>query len=143
MSEPSLVYPMSAMVLLTMFVLVRMFRARVGAVKAGQIDANFYRLFQGATEPAATQKVSRNFSNLFEAPTLFYVVCLAAMVTGVTGLVMVALAWAYVATRIAHTAIHLGPNKLRWRIRAYFLSWATLAAMWVTLVIGIAGRASS
>lgn len=143
MSEISLVYPMAAMVLLTLFVLVKMFRARVGAVKAGQIDANYYRLFQGATEPAAAQKVSRNFSNLFEAPTLFHVVCLAAMVTGITGLVMVVLAWVYVATRIAHTAIHLGPNKLRWRIRAYFLSWFTLAAMWATLVIEVATRASS
>ncbi len=139
MSVLSLVYPMAAMVLLTMFVLVRMFRARVGAVKAGQIDANFYRLFQGATEPANAQKVSRNFSNLFEAPTLFYVVCLAAMITGVTGVLMVTLAWAYVAMRVVHTAIHLGPNKLRWRIRAYFASWLLLAALWVTLLVGLAG----
>ena len=137
MSVLSLVYPMAAMVLLTMFVLVRMFRARVGAVKAGQIDANFYRLFQGATEPANAQKVSRNFSNLFEAPTLFYVVCLAAMITGVTGVLMVTLAWAYVAMRVVHTAIHLGPNKLRWRIRAYFASWLLLAALWVTLLVGL------
>ena len=138
MSVLSLVYPMAAMVLLTMFVLVRMFRARVGAVKAGQIDANFYRLFQGATEPANAQKVSRNFSNLFEAPTLFYVVCLAAMITGVTGVLMVTFAWLYVAMRVVHTAIHLGPNKLRWRIRAYFASWLLLAALWVTLLVGLA-----
>lgn len=136
----SLIYPMAAMVLLTMFVLVTMFRARVGAVRAGKIDVSFYRLFQGATEPETTQKVSRNFSNLFEAPTLFYVVCLAAMVTGITGAVMVALAWAYVALRIVHTAIHLGPNRLRWRMRAYFASWIALAAMWVTLVAGITSR---
>src|SRR5678816_3871227 len=115
----SLVYPMSAMVLLTMFVLVRLFRTRVGAVKAGQIDVHFYRVFQGATEPDSTRKVSRHFSNLFEAPTLFYVVCLAAMITAVTGVVMVTLAWVYVAARLAHAAIHLGPNKIRWRLRAY------------------------
>jgi hypothetical protein len=138
MAELSLVYPMAAMVGLTVFVLVRMFRARVGAVRAGHIDAAYYRLFQGAVEPEAPQKVSRNFVNLFEAPTLFYVVCLAAMVTGVTGPVMVALAWAYVAARIVHTAIHLGPNRLRWRIRAYFASWLMLVAMWVTLILGMA-----
>ena len=91
-------------------------------------------MFQGATEPESTQKVSRHFANLFEAPTLFYVVCLAAMVTGVTGAVMVALAWAYVAARIVHAAIHLGPNRLRWRMRAYFVSWLMLAALWVTLL---------
>ena len=43
MPVSGLVYPMSAMVLLTMFVLVRLFRARVGAVKAGQIDASDFQ----------------------------------------------------------------------------------------------------
>lgn len=130
----SLVYPMFAMVLLTGFVLVRLFRSRVSAVQAGQVTASYFRLYQGAVEPETTVKNSRHFSNLFEAPTLFYAVCLAAMVTHVTGLLMVVLAWLYVVTRIVHAAIHLGPNRLRYRVRAYFVSWLILLAMWITLV---------
>lgn len=133
----ALVYPMFAMVVLTAFVLVRLFRSRVGAVKAGQVTASYFRLYQGAVEPETTAKNSRHFSNLFEAPTLFYTVCIAAMVTQQTGTVMIVLAWAYVAARIAHAAIHLGPNRLRHRVRAYFASWLVLGAMWIELVVGV------
>ena len=134
----ALVYPMFAMVLLTAFVLVRLFRSRVGAVKAGQVTASYFRLYQGAVEPETTAKNSRHFSNLFEAPTLFYAVCIAAMVTKQTGTLMIVLAWVYVAARIAHAAIHLGPNRLRHRVRAYFVSWLVLGAMWINLVAAVA-----
>jgi hypothetical protein len=128
---------MAAMAFLTMVVLVKLFRARVGAVRGGHIDVNFYRLFRGATEPEHAQKLSRHFVNLFEAPTLFYTACLAAMIAGVTSTGMVVLAWAYVAARITHAVVHLGANRLRHRIRAYFTSWLILAAMWVYLAVAV------
>jgi hypothetical protein len=131
---------MAAMALLTAFVLVRLFRSRVAAVRAGQVDAGYFRLYQGEEEPETTRKVSRHFSNLFEAPTLFYAACLAGMVAGIAGPVFLALAWGYVAARAFHAVIHLGGNRLRKRIAAYFVSWIFLAAMWVTLVIAVARR---
>lgn len=140
MSVSSLVYPMAAMFLLTGVILVRLFRSRVGAVRAGQIDATYFRLYQGSDEPETTRKVSRHFTNLFEAPTLFYVACLAGMILGVSGPVFLGLAWGYVAARALHAVIHLGGNRLRKRILAYFASWLLLAAMWVTLVIAVARR---
>lgn len=140
MSVSSLVYPMAAMVLLTAVVLVRLFRSRVAAVRGGQLDATYFRLYQGSDEPESTRKLSRHFTNLFEAPTLFYAACLAGMVVGVAGPLFLALAWAYVATRTAHAFVHLGGNRLRKRILAYFASWLCLVAMWVTLVIIVARR---
>jgi hypothetical protein len=140
MSPLSLVYPMAAMVLLTMFVLVRLFRARVGAVRGGRVDASYYRLYQGAGEPEEAQKLSRHFINLFESPTLFYVACLAAMIAGVTGWAMVALAWAYVMARILHAVIHLGGNRVRKRLTIYFAGWLILAVMWITLAVTVALR---
>lgn len=140
MTASSLVYPMAAMVLLTMVVLVRLFRSRVAAVRAGQIDATYFRLYQGVDEPELTRKFSRHFTNLFEAPTLFYVGCLAGMVAGVTGPLLLVLAWGYVAARSVHAVVHLGGNRLRRRILAYFVSWLFLAAMWLTLVIAVATR---
>ena len=49
---------------------------------------------------------------------------------------MQALAWMYVAARVMHAYIHLGGNRLRWRIRFYFLSWIVLLTMWICLVVG-------
>ncbi len=141
MSVLSLIYPMAAMVLLTMVVLVRLFRSRVAAVRAGQIDATYFRLHQGAEEPETARKVSRHFVNLFEAPTLFYAGCLAAMVAGVGDIVIVTLAWGYVAARALHAVVHLGGNRLRKRIAIYFTSWLFLAALWLWLVVSVARQA--
>jgi hypothetical protein len=131
---------MAAMALLTVIVLVTLFRSRVAAVRNGQIEANYFRLYQGAEEPETTRKVSRHFTNLFEAPTLFYAACLAGMVAGVAGPVLLTLAWGYVTARAIHAVVHLGGNRLRKRILAYFASWLFLVAMWVTLVIAVARR---
>ena len=138
MRDYRLVFPMFAMVLLTATVLVRLFRSRVRAVREGQLPASYFRIYQGGIEPDYAIKTSRHFVNLFEAPTLFYVACVAAMVTRAGGAVMLALAWCYIATRLAHAYIHLGPNRLRQRIRAYFSSWLVLIAMWVWLVFSVA-----
>jgi hypothetical protein len=142
MNPSSLIYPMFAMVLLTATVLVIMFRSRVRAVREALVTAAYFRLYQGETEPESIVKPSRHFKNLFEAPTLFYVGCLAAMVTGQTGGLVVLLAWGYVAARILHAWVHLGGNRLRHRMRVYFLSWLVLLGLWIAVVAGVAMRAA-
>ena len=134
MANAQLEYPMFALVVLTACVLVITFRRRVAAVRSEQVPARYYRVYQGAVEPAPALQASRHFTNLFEAPTLFYVVCVAAIATQQVTLTLVVLAWAYVAARVVHAWIHVGANRLASRIRAYFASWLILAAMWVVLV---------
>ncbi len=133
-----MIYPMFAMVVLTAVVLATLFRSRVGAVRQGLVSTTYFRVYQGEVEPESSAKPARHFANLFEAPVLFYVVCLAAMITQFTGVAMQALAWLYVAARIAHAYVHLGGNRLKNRIRVYFFSWFVLLTMWVYLVAGVA-----
>ncbi len=140
MSELSLVYPMLALVLLTFGVLIVLFRSRVRMVREGLAPVSYFRVFQGSPEPEFAAKPARHFANLFEAPTLFYAGCLAAMVTGVTGTVVGVLAWGYVAMRYLHAYIHLGGNRVRYRLRAYFASWVFLIAIWITVAVGVAAR---
>jgi hypothetical protein len=132
-----LIYPMFAMVLLTAVVLVILFRSRVAAVRKGLVSAVYFRIYQGEIEPESTAKPARHFANLFEAPVLFYVVCLAAMITNCTTIAMQVLSWIYVFTRVVHACVHLGANRLRKRIRAYFFSWLVLLAMWIYLMVGV------
>ena len=134
----TLVYPMAAMVLLTFIVLIRMFRSRVRAVKAGDADAGYYKTYQEGKEPRETAALSRHLVNLFESPTLFYAACIAGMVTGQNAALLIVLAWVYVAMRIVHAYIHTGNNSLPPRIKVYFSSWLVLLAMWGTLVTGVA-----
>ncbi len=137
MNAKLLVYPMAAMVALTASVLVRLFRARVRAVTTGAVDAAYFRTYQNGVEPAASAKLARHFSNLFEVPVLFYVGCLAAMVLDQVNLVLLVLAWLYVVARAIHTWVHTGSNRLRQRINAYFASWLALLALWITLVVRV------
>ena len=139
MNDAQLIYPMAAMVLLTLIVMIRMVLLRIAAVRRGEIDAYFYKTYQG--EKGETRKVAqhnRHFVNLFENPVLFYAACITAMATALGTQVMIWLAWAYVATRLVHTFIHLGSNKIYPRMAVYGSSWVVLLAMWATLVLGVA-----
>ena len=137
MKSYALVYPMFAMVVLTACVLAVLFLSRVRAVRAGTVSSRYFRIYQGEVEPEETAKPARHFSNLFEAPTLFYAGCLAGIVTGDTGAVLPLIAWLYVAARLAHAYIHLGQNRLGRRIYAYFGSWLALLALWLHVVVHV------
>jgi hypothetical protein len=138
MKDSALVYPMLAMVALTAYVLSALFRRRMRAVKEGRLSSRYFRVYQGETEPDEAAKATRHFSNLFEAPVLFYVACVTAIATRQVTLLAVLLAWAYVVLRVAHAYIHLGANRLRQRIPVYFASWGTLLALWITIALGTA-----
>jgi len=135
-----LVYPMAAMVLLTFVVLIKMFRARVRAVQAGEADAGYYKTYQEGKEPREVAQFSRHLVNMFESPTLFYAACIAGMVTGQNATILAVLAWVYVAMRAIHAYIHTGSNRLPPRIKIYFSSWLVLLGMWGTLVVGVVAK---
>lgn len=137
MASSLLVYPMFAMVLLTFAVLLILFRTRVSYVRDGTIHPGYFAAYQSGSEPERSAKMSRHFSNLFEAPTLFYVACLCAMVTDQSSGGIIALAWLYVLFRVVHAYIHIGPNTLQPRIAAYFGSWIVLIALWARIVMGL------
>lgn len=138
MNAFNLIYPMFAMVVLTTVVLVKLFRSRVRAVKEHKISAAYFRTYQGESEPESTIKLSRHFSNVFEAPVLFYVVSLAAMITNHATLPMFTLAWLYVLLRALHAFVHIGGNRIGKRIQAYMASWVVLLLMWVYLTVNVA-----
>ena len=130
---------MAAMVLMTALVLARMVLGRVAAVRRGEVDARFYKTHQGDRgEPRAAAQRSRHFVNLFESPVLFYAGCIAAMVTGQGGGIIVVLAWTYVLFRVVHAFVHLGSNRIPARMAAYAASWIVLLGLWGTLVFRVA-----
>lgn len=138
MDSQLLIYPMFALVVLTSSVLIRLFRARVRAVSSGAVSAAYFRTYQDGAEPADSAKISRHFTNLFESPVLFYAGCLAAMVLDHVSALLLVLAWLYVIARIVHAYIHMGANRVRQRLAAYFASWLVLFAMWLVLVVSVA-----
>ena len=74
-----------------------------------------------------------NFRNLFETPVLFVAASLTIYAASLTALPYVVLAWLYVATRVAHSAIHCTYNKVMHRLGAFAASLAVLWAMWALI----------
>ena len=50
---------------------------------------------------------------------------------------MFVLAWAFVLTRLVHAAIHIGPNKVRWRSPAFGLGFLIVVLMWIKLLLHV------
>ena len=132
-----LIYPMAALVLLTLIILIAMFRSRMAAVKSGKINTGFYKTYQEGSEPRQVAQFSRHFVNMFESPTLFYAACVVGIVIGQNATVLIVLAWIYVALRALHAYIHTGKNSIWLRMWAYFSSCLVLLGMWGTLVVGV------
>jgi hypothetical protein len=130
----SLILPMFALVLLTFIVAIITLYSRVHAVKTGQMDARFFKTYQGEMSEQVL-KTGRHFSNLFEVPVLFYAGCLAAMVIHVTGPYIQIWAWLFVVARIAHAYIHIGPNKIYPRMIAFFTCVFAVAALWLDVLV--------
>jgi hypothetical protein len=129
----SIVWPAFALVALTLAVVFRLARQRFAAARAGRVDPRYYKVFRGEGEPADVAATARNLINLYEMPTLFYAGIAIAFAAGRSGTLLVALAWAYVALRFLHSAIHLTTNKVIWRFRAFAASMLVLLAFWGAL----------
>jgi hypothetical protein len=122
---------MIALALLTFGVLVYTGYKRFSAGFAGRVKGGDFRYGENANVPPDVAVANRNFMNLLEAPVLFYAICLALYVTAHVTPITLSLAWAYVAARAAHTAIHLAYNRILYRFAAYALSNVVLATLWL------------
>jgi len=130
-----ILFPIVAMVALVVFVVVRLGRSRVRAVRRRDISVRFFELYQGSEEPEELRALSRHFVNLFELPILFYVACIVAYVSVQVDLWLVLLAWFFVVSRYVHSYIHLTSNIVIQRFRVYGIGLAALVLMWLTLTI--------
>ena len=133
-------YPVFVMFALTAFCLFRLARLRFAAVRKGEIDPKFFRLYRDGDEPDNLRVHARHLANLFEAPVLFYVIVIIAFLTGQTGILPLVLAWAYVVLRYAHSYVHLTSNRVMTRFRLFALSWLVLALLWVVVFAGMSIR---
>lgn len=140
-SATAILGPAFALFALTMLSVARLARMRFAAAKAGRVDPRFYKVFKGEGEPPDLAAASRNVVSLHEMPTLFYAGTAIAFAAHASGMTLVALGWAYVACRFAHTVVHVTHNRVLWRFRAYLASWIVLVAYWAALGAALLGGA--
>lgn len=133
MDARAFVLPALAMALLTFAVWLRMFFTRVGEMKRERIHPQAVALSAQAAARFGDTRAADNFRNLFELPVLFYVALVFAALLEMRSVAFLALAWLFVAARVAHSAIQCSYNKVMHRFKVYFFGGAILSAMWALI----------
>lgn len=140
MSQVQIVYPMLAMMLLTVVVMVAMLRERSAEVKARGLTMRDIPSGSQMATVLHNTRAADHYKNLFEMPVFFYALCLALLATEMVGTGIVVGAWIYVALRVVHAWIHLGSNRVGHRMRVFAASTTLLLAMWIAFAAQLALR---
>ena len=130
-------WPAVAMVALTFVVQMRMYVTRIGEMKRERIHPQSIANSAQAAARLTDTRAADNFRNLFEMPVLFYAALAVAVLSAQVNAVTLGLAWAFVALRVAHSAIQCGYNKVMHRFYAYVASSFALWILWGVLAWGL------
>jgi hypothetical protein len=141
-SRHAILFPMLALVLLTMVVGIVMYRRRVAEMRAKRIPP---QAVATATQMAARLSdtcAADNFRNLFETPLLFYAAVLTIYAAELTSPLYVTLAWVYVVLRLVHSAIHCTYNNVMHRLSVFMAAFLALSLIWGLIAwdVAIVGR---
>lgn len=129
-----LILALAAQVLLTIIVLILMGHERIPPVMSGEVDIKDIAVERSAY-PLKARLLSNCFDNQFQLPVLFYFAVLLTLWAGAVSWLELVLAWAFVALRYAHAAIHITTNRLEHRFATYTAGLAVLCALWLWLVL--------
>ena len=133
MAQNLILLPVLVQVALTFVILILLARARARSMRERGQAIEDMALASDADWSAAARRVAASFRNQFELPVLFYMACLFALAMRAVDVWLFALAWLFVASRIAHAVVHIGPNVVRWRFLAFLPGLIALIAMWLLL----------
>ncbi len=133
----SILLPGFALAALTFLVWCRLYVERLGQMKRERVHPQAVATSAQMAAKLKDTRAADNFRNLFELPVLFYFAVAVAAQTGQGGALVLGLAWAFVALRVLHSAIHCSYNKVMHRFMAYVLGALCLWALLAVLALGL------
>lgn len=137
MDGNEIIFPAIVLAFVTIGIGCWMGRLRFRAAKNGELDPGYFKFNRGAQPPDYLLKVSHNYDNLLALPVLFYTVVIFISITGTSSSLQLALAWAFVVSRVVHSAVHTTINRLRYRFYSFVSGVAILLLMWLVLLIDL------
>lgn len=133
MGNNAIFVPAVAMAALTFVVWLRMYVSRIGQMKRERIHPQSVATSAQATARLTDSRAADNFRNLFELPVLFYLAIVVAAQAGLVTTTVLALAWLFVALRVAHSWIQCTYNKVMHRFYVYCAGGFALWLLWGVL----------
>ena len=129
-SNGAMLGPVFVHVLLVYVLLLVTGRGRTAAVRAGEVRLEDIAV-DSSRWPDRLRKPANNYQSQFELPVLFYALVTLLIATDLADGISLILAWAFVASRLVHSFIHLGSNHPPHRLAAFAAGFAALAIMWL------------
>lgn len=134
----AIIWPTIALVALIYVVWFVMYRQRIALMKRtppapgdfadGESSLRYFR---------PVEMPANNLANLFEMPVLYFGLVPLLLHFALANPIQVALAWAFVAARAAHSWIHVTRAPIPLRFAVYVASCAVLAAMWIGFAVDL------
>jgi len=123
--------PVIALVAWSMVMWLWMYATRIPAVFAARmkLDPNAPRGEQMSLLPPHVRWKADNYNHLMEQPTIFYAIAITLALLPVPTQASLALAWAYVVLRVAHSLVQVVVNKIEIRFLLFVLSNIPLFAL--------------
>ena len=135
-ASTAILWPVFLQAFATILLYLAMSNVRVGAVKAGKVEAIAFKYMDN--EPEDLRNYTRALANQFESPVLFYVACIIAYVTATASLPVLVLAWGYALSKLAHTYVHATANRLKHRRPTFIAAFGFLVLLWLVLAVSLA-----
>jgi hypothetical protein len=123
----SLLWPMLAQIGWTFLLYAWLTVARTRAVKSGKTDYSCFVL--GREEPLEVARITRNLSNQFELPVIFYALVVLLVALGRVTWFDVIVAWLFVAGRVIHTLVQTLGDNVVLRGRVFVISFLAVVAL--------------
>jgi hypothetical protein len=129
--------PVIALAIWTMIMWIWMYATRIPAMNRAKIDGvnmvgSTGRSLRDELVAKGEEKaswVADNYNHLHEAPTIFYAVALTLAIVDLGGGLNLALAWAYVGFRVAHSLVQTLTNRVLFRFLLFVMSTLCLMAL--------------
>lgn len=139
MNASLILQPVFVVGLLTLAMTIWMFVTRVPAMHRLKIDPQASQDSSKLLEllPKEVTRVSNNYNNLFEQPTLFYAVAISIAVLGHVDSLHLICAWAFAGLRVAHSLVQATFDRVVVRFSFFILSWVALATMIIRETLSI------
>jgi hypothetical protein len=136
---PDLTLAAAALAGLTLYMYAQLTVLAVIAGAKGRMPTEYVKTKQGDPPPDWVVRSGRNFINLLELPLLFYVLAgFHLALPGTADTLQTGLGWGFVATRFAHTLVHVTINHVGLRFLFHRAGAVILIVMWIRFVLAAA-----
>tara|TARA_Y100000590_G_scaffold468736_1_gene652859 strand:- start:274 stop:684 length:411 start_codon:yes stop_codon:yes gene_type:complete len=136
MENKLLLYPVTMMFFLIIYLYVRNFLDNIKAKNSKKIKFSYFKTYQGEV-PDYIAVSRQTLKNQFELPIFFYFLVSAIMAIDAVSRIDVFFAWSFVVSRYIHCYIRLTTNYVPHRAKLFKLGLLILIVWWIQFLISI------